>query len=415
MSKRFFFIAALIFPIVVATAQEGSPSPYSFYGIGTFQFKGTAENRAMGGLSVFSDSIHINFRNPASYGNLDLTTFTVGGNYKSITLKSNSGEDQVSNSTLLEYMALAFPVGKFGFGFGLVPYTSVGYELQNLEDEVFSEFSGSGGLNRVFLSAGYEINEHLTIGAEAHYNFGNIQNKSLFLQNQIQFGTREINRSDLTGFSYNFGAQYRRKISKKLEMRGSVSYSPSSRIESENYRQVATVLVQANGDEIISDAADVEVPNSELTVPSQLLIGGGIGEINKWFAGVEYGQTGTSNYSNRSFEVAGAQFSDASRFAIGGYYLPDYNDITSYFKRITYRAGARYEETGLSMRGEDINEFGISFGLGLPIGRKRSNLNIGFEYGQRGTTRQNLVEETFFNVFVGISFNDLWFQKSKYN
>src|SRR5690606_7330858 len=120
---------------------------------------------------------------------------------------------------------------------------------------------------------------------------------------------------------YNLGAQYRRKISKDLQILGSVSYSPSSRIESNNFRQIATVLLTTQGDEIISDEANVEIPNTKMTIPSKLLIGGGIGEENKWFAGLEYGQMGTSDYSNRSFEVDGATFSDASSFAVGGYYL----------------------------------------------------------------------------------------------
>lgn len=415
MTKRFFLIAALIFPMLAATAQEGSPSPYSFYGIGTFQFKGTASNRSMGGLSVFSDSIHINFQNPAAYGNLNLTTFAIGGSHESIKLKSNSGESQVSNSSLVEYMALAFPIKKFGVGFGLIPYSSVGYELQKLEDDILSQFSGSGGLNRVFLSVGYQINENLSLGAEADYNFGNIQNKSLFYQDQIQFGTREINRSDLKGFSYNFGAQYKTKLKENLQFHGAVSFSPSSQIDSENYRHVATVLLQSNGPEVVSDEVNVDVPESKLTIPSELIIGAGIGREHKWFAGAEYSQIGTSDYSNRSFGINGASFSNASRFAVGGFYIPDYNDITNYIKRMTYRLGARYEETGLSLHGEDINEFGISFGLGLPIGRNISNLNIGVEYGQRGTTQYDLVEENFINLFIGISFNDLWFQKSKFN
>jgi hypothetical protein len=116
--------------------------------------------------------------------------------------------------------------------------------------------------------------------------------------------------------------------------------------------------------------------------------------------------------SNSSFE-------NASSFAIGGFYLPNYNAFSSYFKRVTYRAGARFQNTGLLINNESINEFGISFGLGLPIGPTNTNIfsevNMGFEFGQRGTKNQNLIQENFFNFNVSLSFNDRWFDKFKYN
>jgi len=60
----------LVFIAIIAIqshAQEGTSSPYSFYGIGSLKFKGTVENRSMGGLSIYADSVQVNLRNPASY------------------------------------------------------------------------------------------------------------------------------------------------------------------------------------------------------------------------------------------------------------------------------------------------------------------------------------------------------------
>ena len=42
----------------------------------------------MGGVSVFSDSIHMNLQNPAHLASLKLTTFTVGGTSLNTTLKT---------------------------------------------------------------------------------------------------------------------------------------------------------------------------------------------------------------------------------------------------------------------------------------------------------------------------------------
>lgn len=68
-------------------AQQRTSSPYSFFGLGQQTFKGTIENRSMGGIRTYSDSIHVNLRNPASYGNLRLTTYTVGAVHTETWLK----------------------------------------------------------------------------------------------------------------------------------------------------------------------------------------------------------------------------------------------------------------------------------------------------------------------------------------
>ena len=52
-----------------------------------------------------------------------------------------------------------------------------------------------------------------------------------------------------------------------------------------------------------------------------------------------------SNFSGRWLQMTG-----------GGYYIPDYNSFTSYAKRIVYRAGLRYEKTGLVIQNQEIDE-----------------------------------------------------------
>ena len=40
--------------MILAFSQSGTSSPYSFYGIGSKTFKGSIDNRSMGGLSVYT-------------------------------------------------------------------------------------------------------------------------------------------------------------------------------------------------------------------------------------------------------------------------------------------------------------------------------------------------------------------------
>ena len=214
---------ALVFIAVLSLqsfSQEGTASPYSFYGIGSLKFKGTVENRSMGGLSIYTDSIHVNLRNPASYAskNLDLwnnegrpVKFSVGGSYSSIKLDSENSSANTS-STTFDYLALSIPMGKFGFGFGLMPYTSVGYRLEalNANGNIENRFRGEGGLNRAFFGVGYYLAKGLSLGLDAQYNFGNIQNSTIeFLYDEddipLQYPSRESNRSEFSGLSCNLG------------------------------------------------------------------------------------------------------------------------------------------------------------------------------------------------------------------
>ena len=154
---------------------------------------------------------------------------------------------------------------------------------------------------------------------------------------------------------------------------------------------------------------------TDLVLPSKYSIGAGIGKPRNWFAGVEYTSQKTSNFSNALYSSNATTYEDATTISFGGFYIPQYNSFSSYFKRAVYRAGVRYEKTGLNIENESIKEFGISFGIGLPVGNGISNANLGFEIGKRGTTNSNLIQENFINIQLSLSLNDRWFQKRKYD
>ncbi len=436
MIKKIIMVFVCVFA-TQAYAQEGSASPYSFYGIGSLNFKGTVENRSMGGISVYNDSIHLNLRNPAAYGGKNLAVYnnesrpiiySVGGSHSNIKLQSNSNSDRTSTSTF-DYLAVAIPLGKLGFGFGLLPYSSVGYKLENsnTNGDLGNRYKGEGGVNRTYLSFGYQLTNKLSIGATADYNFGNIKNSSIEFQyntnNELLiYQTREDNKSSLSGLSFNLGAYYTTKLNDKLEIQTSLTYTPESKLKSTNKRSFSTFTFDPFGNEnelntIDSDLESQGLETTDLIIPSKLTIGVGIGEPRNWFAGLDYTTQQTSNFSNRLYNYQNATFENSSTISLGGFYIPKFNAFSGYFKRVTYRGGLRFEKTGLKVNNQSIKEFGISFGLGLPVGSGRdffSNVNLGFEIGERGTTSQNLIKENFVNFQLSLSLNDRWFEKRKY-
>lgn len=415
MIKRFIIIVALL-TTVLSAAQEGTSSPYSYFGIGLTKFKGTVENQSMGGLQLFSDSIHLNLRNPAAYGRLKLTTFSVAGSHTRTEMSDGETSENAS-ITSLDYLALGIPTGKLNFGFGLIPYSTVGYQIQDVNDQTANRFEGRGGLNKVFLSAGYAINDDLSVGVDANYNFGNFQNKAIVFQNGIQYGSRMIDRTDLRGFNFNFGVDYQRTLSNNLKVYTAATYSPETEITAERIRNTATINIDGQGRElVIPPDNNFEFADSDVILPAQFTFGAGLGRTNKWFVGAEYTSVQSSNFNfNSGISNQEFTYQDAAQYKVGGYYVPQYNSLTGYFNRVVYRAGLRYEETGLVVNEERIDEFGISFGLGLPAGNNFSNINLGLEYGQRGTTSSGLIKENFFKFSISLSLNDKWFVQRRFD
>ncbi|WP_277014535.1 hypothetical protein [Flavobacterium lindanitolerans] len=412
MIKKIIVSLGLLFSLA-SVAQEGSASPYSFYGIGDARFKGTTENRSMGGLSILPDSIHMNLQNPATFASLKLTSFTAGGSFSVSNLKTREATAKAQRTTI-DYLAVAFPAGKLGVGFGLMPYTSVGYKINSFSDVEGvpdRSYSGKGGMNKVFLGAGYQITSKLSLGADFSYNFGSIETKSLLSQD-VQYGTREMNVSDLSGVSFNTGLVFTTKI-KKLDFVSSVTYSPQANLKSENERKIAT-LVGSSQSEIVVEEKEIEVADSDLKLPSKFAFGLGLGKKGEWFVGAEVTLQESSKFGNRYNDITNVSYENATRYSLGGYFVPDYDSFTSYWNRVTYRAGFKYENTGLVVGDTSIKDYGMTMGLGLPVGGTISNLNIGFEYGRKGTTHAGLVKDTYANIFLSLSLNDRWFVKRKY-
>ena len=396
---------------IVSFAQEGTSSPYSFYGIGDIRFKGAVENRSMAGLSIMPDSIHINLQNPAGYSDLKLTSFSLGGTYNTTSQKTDTQSGSARRTTL-DYLAVGLPLGKLGMGFGLIPYSSVGYKIQTISEDASQNskrIDGTGGLNKVFLGFGYKLGANLSVGVDAQYNFGKIETTNFELKGDGANGTSEVNSSILSGINFNLGLMYQTKITKKMSLYSSLSYTAESTLASKSNREIAVSGVNLFTQE---DARS-------LKLPSKLSFGAGVGENRKWLVGAEVSLQSTGNVVNFYNEVNNPSYNvvygKGSKYTIGGYFIPNYKSYTSYAKRITYRGGLKYEKTGLIVNSKSINDMGFTLGMGMPLSGTFSNINFGFELGKKGTTTANLVQENYANLNVGFSLNEKWFEKRKFD
>ncbi|MEH6682138.1 MAG: hypothetical protein V7724_16465 [Sediminicola sp.] len=414
-------IAIVYCTTCVIFAQNGTVSPYSF-GIGDIRSVGTVENQMMGGVGIYADSIHINLQNPAAYSKLALTTYTAGISRREIRLKTYNEQENASVSSL-DYLSIGLPLGKgFGMGVGLMPFTSIGYNLlsESVDPEgaeVVNAASGDGGLNRVYLSLGYLLFKDVSVGATVNFDFGTLNNQRIQTIENVQFGTLDRRESSVNGFNFNLSANYTPLVTDKYRLHAFVGVATQSNLVAENNRTIGT-FSRATGQDVEVVDVDLDAQNlrhTELKIPTTTSLGLGIGEDKKWFMGAEYGFQKLSSFENTFVNSENIIFEDASYFGFGGFFIPEYTSFTNYFKRITYRAGARLTKTGMVVNEKEINNFGITFGVGLPLGGSFSNLNVGFELGRRGTTDAALVEESYLKINLGLSLNDRWFVQRKIN
>jgi len=401
-------------------AQSNTSSPYSISGLGEIAFKGNAINRLMGGLDIVSDSLHANLNNPASLGDLKLVTYGLGLNYKSTKLSSSASNESVTSASI-DYLVVAIPTKKFTFGFGILPATSVGYRLQSVIEgddinNVVNRNEGFGGLNQTFLSIGFKVFEFLNFGVSANYNFGRITNESSRQEQNIDFGTFFTKTSSLAGFNYRFATQLKIPLTSKVRLDAMAYYVPNNSLTATNESVYFTrsVTTQDLGDFENVDLAAINLDETTISLGNQYSFGLGITKDKKWFVGGQYSRRNSADYVNNFISLDNITYANGSRLSFGGFYLPDYSSITSYWKRIVYRAGVRFEDTGVLFNNQPLKETGISFGVSLPMAGF-SNANIGLEFGKRGSQDNGLIQESYWNLIVGLSLNDIWFIKRKFN
>jgi hypothetical protein len=423
---RKILVIFLLLSTLALSAQRNSSSPYSFFGIGDEFSTSTVEQSSMGGIGVaFSHYKYLNFTNPAAYADLRYTTYGFGLLNNDLTIKSGDTK-QNSTSTSLSYVAIAFPIGKkAGFSLGMQPVSSVGYSLSNTltdsagEISEISVFSGNGGVNRVYGSFGIKLFKNLSLGIEGDFSFGNVENSITTQRANVALATKYNETTTVRGGSLKLGAQYKKEFKNKIILNAGATFKLGNDLKVSGNDYLYSTAITASGSDVPKDTISTTTLNGLYNLPLKTTLGFGLGKTDKWYAGLEYESQEAIGTTNLLTTTTGAyRYDSSNRFSLGGFYLPKINSISSYWDRVTYRAGLRFEKSGLLVDGvgngtnfTSINDFGMSFGLGLPM-KRLSTVNMGFEFGKRGTTENNLIQENYFNFRLSLSLTDInWFIK----
>jgi hypothetical protein len=409
----FSFVVLFSFAFDESQAQRSTSSLYSQYGLGDLQTPGFSRNLALGGLStVLSSPNGINIGNPASYSSIDLTTFEAGvtSNFVKLKAMDNSVPAAGTNTTNVRYIAFAFPLSrKWGASIGLVPFSYVGYDIGYTQSSsigpVHHYYKGTGGINQFYLGNGFKVTKNLSLGINVSYLFGNItkQKSIAFDASSNALNSTSTYSTNVGDFYFDGGAIYNFNLPKdhvlSLGITGALK---------RNMNTLSTLVFQQyadkNGTGYPTDTSllSKNVKGGTL-IPGTISGGVSYKKSGVWMLGVDYKLQDWSGY--KSYGVSDS-LTNSSKIILGGEYIRN---------QIQYRVGCRYEETYFQINRVHINEVAVSAGMGIPLSRGFSYINIAAELAERGALSNSLIREHYLRLMVGLTMSDRWFIKRKFD
>jgi len=421
-SIKNYLLVILIFSCFSIFSQTNTGSPYSLNELGEINFTGNVSYQSMGGIDSSIDSIEFNVNNPSSLAKIKTTNYLIGTFYKSSSISNSLLKENIKTSNI-NYIAIGIPVKNFGFGFGVLPYSSVGFNLQTTEeyndDNSISSrlFGAEGNINKAFLSVGIPFLKYFSLGASANYNFGKFNYEKFNLMNGVNYGVFSNSSSEITGFTYNFSSNVLIPLKNDLSLSLLFSLYPEGELDSYNIESLYTSNASSISLESLGDFVDIDLDsrgleNTKLSVPKKSIYSIGLEKKNSWFIGAQYENKLSSGFENVFLDLRNVSYRDANSLSFGGYFIPDSSSLVSYWKRIKYRFGIKNDKKSIIVNNLPINQFSLNLGLGLPIAGL-SKANLGLEIGKIGN--DDLIKENYFSLRLGLSLNDVWFIKRKYN
>lgn len=413
----------LVFTTVSFSQSLSTFSPYSRYGLGEIRSRGYANTRALGGLSQgIRNGAWINYLNPASYTAQDSMSFIFDfGLDGGLVNYSSQGQSNLNPTANLNHIAIQFPLTKWmGASAGIQPYSDVGYRIKHIEMDPYllSDIgpikyyhNGTGGLTQVFLGLAVEPVKNLSLGANISYFMGSMEHTKTieFPEYATTYvGTHELNSIVVRDFAFSFGIQYSLLLGKEKDYKiilGATLDNETS-LKANHVRFITplgysdTILFQDN------------IQTSKILIPSNYSGGFTFGYKENLLIGAEYA---FQDWTKAKFYDGNNLLAASKSIRAGVQITPDPQHLRDYFKRVSYRVGGYYSETYLKLADHQIKDYGITFGLGLPLRRTRSTFNVAVELGTKGTTDNGLVREDYAIINFGFTFYDFWFMKRKIN
>ncbi len=298
---------------------------------------------------------------------------------------------------------------------GIVPWTQVGYSFGDDIKYGARQNQGTGGITEAYAGVSGKVGG-FSVGVNVSYNFGTIQND---VYATPATSTQSLFEQVMKIRDWNIvaGVQYKQPINRYNSVTIGATYSPKKSFHGNTWLTIQDLTSDSRPDTVASTSMKGKYYSPQS-------FGFGLAytheKVHRIIAEFDFSLQQWSDakfsslYDAAGQEVfAGMKFSDRLRFAIGGEYT--HNVRGSYFERMPWRLGAFYTDDYLNINGNRMKEVGVSLGTGFTAPGGKTMINLGLEWRHRQTSPVNLLSENYFNIMLGVNFNEVWFFKRKIN
>jgi len=409
---------------------QAARSPFSSFGLGEQYGNALTYSQGMGGVGMSNPQyMFLNTQNPALLVYNRLTTFGAGLIGEQRTQNSNTVSEK-SGSGNLNYLALGIPIklGRWTNGvtrwttsLSLIPYTRLNYQLKysrpiegTTTNTVDVIEKGSGGINQFSWSNGVSLRKEISIGMRMSYLFSSVVNEysnTLTKTSQLFIIAPNVyERTFVSDFQFSpaLSIHLDSLFKKNYRFNFGLVYDFKTNLNSKFYQRSERL----NAIGIIDSLTLISNQSGTITVPSNVSAGLSFSKGYKWTIALDGTYTNYLQYRDLSGGTPYAQ--NSWRVATGFELTPDQASLSSYLKRVTYRTGVSLENYPYLVNGRPVKDFGITFGVSLPVGRV-SSLDLALKVGKKGDKTVNTVEENYIKLYFGITFNDQWFIKRRFD
>ena len=422
-------ITTLFFLLISYTAisQKQLNSPFSRFNIGTLEPQGSFKSRGMGGVGVaMRDNNSIHYMNPASYSSLDTNSFSFdfGVDFGINTLKQ--GDNKYSTKDMnFNHLIMGFPIAKnWGVATGIVPVSHGYYNISNHVDTTdnnydpvtgnyYSFYEGKGGFSNFFLGTGVNIFKNLSLGVNMTIMFGTLERKSSVIFEDIEnnFYTSTSEKMKINGINFEYGLQYITKLKDDYFLNaGFTLISGKSYKSGYDYFAKRESVYNTYSPDTLDYVSETAAP---VKLPQMYKAGVAFGKPNKFTVGFDFVAIPWSKSDIPGIKNYAA---NTVTYALGVEFIPEKYSNSSILKRIEYRFGGHLGDNYLTLGGYQLKEKGVSFGLGIPLRRSLSRVNLFIDYTQKsGSKNSELHTENITTIGGSLNFYDFWFFKRRYN
>lgn len=431
-------------------AQNNTKSVYSSYGLGELQMQ---EGNGLKGLSGSSMGLipgtFPSLGNPLGIAGRERVDFDFGFEFNNRLQQTNTAQrsDWAGN---VNHVSLAYNVWhkkfimrdssgkeirkiplKYNQMLGVAPYTAVDYNYAIEGDtntyKSLLSVGGNGGINSIYWNHAIQVfDTTFSLGFSAQRLFGSITTSRLknILSDSNSIGYQQTIDQRIKGNRFSLSAAHSAKIDSGGKFRQTISaqYTFSSNLTSNTNIMLRTV----EDFFAVKDTISTSNPSGNITLPSAMRFGYGLQKENNWAVSLDFQLSDFTQFKNT---LDSSQLLGMQRASIGFLLNPDRartsNKKLEWYKKVEWSAGLFYQTGPYAVKINNdltsVNEYGISFGVGLPMIRRTkygptaSYVYLSTQYSQRGNVTNGLIKEDIFRINLAMNLSDIWFKGFNYN